>query len=597
METKQNSEKSAPKPASTKPVEAPRVTFETLTFSDGTVVPLDETDIVVLVGPNNAGKSAALRELETHIGPVSKQTVITAVSLRHSGTGKQLVEYLEQSNRKKGDANDKSYIGYRFSLRAKSVEGWFSSRLDVLRPLFCLRVATETRITDSNPAPAIPILDEQPSHPIQILYADESTEMRIGGYFQRAFDEDLIVFRAGGSQWPLLVGTRPEIKPGEQIYSATYNEKLRASTIPLQSQGDGMRSFASVILHMLTPNTPSILLLDEPEAFLHPPQARLLGEFIAKERPKRTQLFIATHSADVLQGLLNVASEKLRVLRIQREESINRVKELDKARTKAIGADPLMKFSNVMSGIFYQRVIIAESDADCLFYSAILDLADVHGTLQPDVLFIHAGGKHRMAALAEALRALDVNVDIVADMDIIKDDDVLGRIITALGGDWPAVKAQATPLRTAIEQHKPWLNSVEVAKGIADVVGKAPDKGEFPSSLRGEIDAIFRKASPWDAVKDAGEAAIPAGQPTQHHKSLQELCNKIGLWIVPVGELEGFCKSIGGHGPRWVQQVIERKNLGNDSELERAREFIRQLWNRKMSPKKAEGTSSPSGAC
>ena len=66
-----------------------------------------------------------------------------------------------------------------------------------------------------------------------------------------------------------------------------------------------MRSYASVILHLLAPITPSILLLDEPEAFLHPPQARLLGEIIAAERPSRAQLVVATHSPDVLHGLMN----------------------------------------------------------------------------------------------------------------------------------------------------------------------------------------------------------------------------------------------------------------------------------------------------
>jgi hypothetical protein len=74
--------------------------------------------------------------------------------------------------------------------------------------------------------------------------------------------------------------------------------------------------------------------------------------FIAKEKLEHAQLFIATHSADVLQGLLNSASQHLRVVRIQREGNVNRVKELDKAKTKAIGANPLMKFSNVLAGIF-----------------------------------------------------------------------------------------------------------------------------------------------------------------------------------------------------------------------------------------------------
>ena len=39
------------------------LTFEEITFSDGTLISLEPDDVVVLVGPNNAGKSAALREL------------------------------------------------------------------------------------------------------------------------------------------------------------------------------------------------------------------------------------------------------------------------------------------------------------------------------------------------------------------------------------------------------------------------------------------------------------------------------------------------------------------------------------------------------
>jgi hypothetical protein len=237
-----------------------------------------------------------------------------------------------------------------------------------------------------------------------------------------------------------------------------------------------------------------------------------------------------------------------------------------------------MKYSNVLSGIFHQRVIIGEADADCMFYSSVLDLPVVRGVQQPDVLFVQAGGKHRMAALAEALRALNVTVDVIADIDVLNDEAVLKRLVDALGGDWPQVQVQATPLKKAIEQHKPWLTSGEIAKAIADILAKAPGTGEFPRQSRQEIEALFRKASPWDAVKDAGQNAIPPGQPTKHFQELQRLCKACGLWIVPVGELEGFCKSVGGHGPRWAQEVISTRDLANDSELARAREFVREMW-------------------
>jgi hypothetical protein len=61
-----------------------------------------------------------------------------------------------------------------------------------------------------------------------------------------------------------------------------------------------------------------------------------------------------------------------------------------------------MRFSSVLSGVFHKRVMICEADADCMFYNAILDLPAVKGELEPDVLFIHAAGKHRMAILAAA---------------------------------------------------------------------------------------------------------------------------------------------------------------------------------------------------
>jgi len=340
-----------------------------------------------------------------------------------------------------------------------------------------------------------------------------------------------------------------------------------------------MRSFASVILHMLTPDTTSVLILDEPEAFLHPPQARLLGEFIARERPPHSQLFIATHSSDVLQGLLGVAAERLRIIRIQRTGSINRVKELDKQRTKEIGSDPLMKFSGVMSGIFHQRVIICESDADCTFYSAILDLPNVRREQQPDVLFVHANGKHRMAALAETLTALDVSVDVIADIDLLREEAVFEQLLAAVSGNWDEIVDDVRSVRAAIEEHKPWLNASEVSKGISEILTTAPTHGEFPRELKTKIDAIFRKASPWDAVKGAGQAAIPSGEATRRYQQLDANCKAVGLWIVPVGELEGFCKSEGGHGPHWVQRVLSR-DLAGDTELEAARDFVRNVWAR-----------------
>lgn len=558
----------------------PSVSFQSIKFSDGTTITLDPADIVVFVGPNNAGKSAALRELDQLFGTDAQGTVISSVKMKTKGTADDLHDYLGKHGREHGSPADKYFQGMQYNFPTRWPKLFWPNDLQHFRSLFCMRIATETRITGANPQSAIAVLDEAPSHPIHLMYSDDRIEKRMSGYFHQAFGKDLIVFHGGGNQWPLLTGERPEPAAGEDRVSGTYIEKIRASTVPLHLQGDGMRSFATVVLHLFAPTTPSILMLDEPEAFLHPPQARLLGEFIAKERKEGVQLFIASHSADILQGLLNTAPENLRVIRIQRNGSVNKVKELDKAKAKEISSDPLMKFSSVMSGIFHQRVIIGESDADCMFYNALLDLPEVHGAQQPDVLFIHAAGKHRMASLAEALRALDVIVDAIADIDILNDLMTFEKLVLSMGGDWTKISPHAKALKTAIEQHKPWLTSPEVKKAIETIISNAPASGEFSKSLKREIDAVFRKASPWDAIKEAGEAAIPSGQPTIHWDSLKSECQKFGLWIVPKGELEGFCKAVGGHGPKWVQKVLETYDLKASTELEDARKFITAIWGR-----------------
>ena len=352
----------------------PTVRFRTLTFSDGSVIKIALSDIVVFVGPNNAGKSVALQELEQWVRGKSRGHVIKSATLHHTGTPDDFETYLNRHTQitLQGGSTSIKGPGFSMGIGAQDVKSMWPSQISNFSRLFCTRVNTETRITESDPAPSFAVLTDTPSSPIHLLYQNDELEDTISAYFQKAFGKELIVFRLGGNEMPLLVGHRPTLTAGEDRLSRTYNERLLSSSLPLSEQGDGMRSFASVILRLLAPTTPSILLLDEPEAFLHPPQARLLGEIIARNKPSEAQLFVATHSPDVLQGLIAIAPENLHVLRMQREGNVNRVLELDKKLVKEVSRDPLMMQSSVMSGVFHERVIVCESDADCMFYSSIL---------------------------------------------------------------------------------------------------------------------------------------------------------------------------------------------------------------------------------
>ena len=78
----------------------PSITFESITFSDGQTIALEEDEIVVFVGPNNAGKSEGLRQLRNWITQSQPQTVIANTALRRGGTERDLEAYLEKHAQK-----------------------------------------------------------------------------------------------------------------------------------------------------------------------------------------------------------------------------------------------------------------------------------------------------------------------------------------------------------------------------------------------------------------------------------------------------------------------------------------------------------------
>ena len=55
---------------------------------------------------------------------------------------------------------------------------------------------------------------------------------------------------------------------------------------------------------------------------------------------------------------------------------------------------------------------------------------------------------------------------------------------------------------------------------------------------------------------------MPSGEPTSACNRLFLNCKEKGLHIVEVGELEGFARSVGSHGPKWANSVLEKDLLG-----------------------------------
>lgn len=157
-------------------------------------------------------------------------------------------------------------------------------------------------------------------------------------------------------------------------------------------------------------------LIDEPEAFLHPPQAKIMGQVVGETLSDQQQAFISTHSEEIIKGLLEVCPERVKIVRVTRQEDENQLSILDNNDFADVWNDPLLKYSNIMSSLFHKTVVLCESDSDCKMYSIIESYIKQQQGSYSETLFIHCGGKHRMAKISSALRALKINVKLIPDI-------------------------------------------------------------------------------------------------------------------------------------------------------------------------------------
>jgi AAA15 family ATPase/GTPase len=559
----------------------PKIWIDQIEFSDGSVITCNKNEIIVFVGPNNAGKSATLKEASNLLKSKNlKGKVIKTISFSKEGTISDLTTFIETISIKEFTTNEKPwYKGFEYRIYEGDFNSWWnnlSNGVGDLSKVFAKYLTTEERLKAANPANNIKLISEPAKHPINFLQKSDTLEKKFSDYFKQAFGLDLIVHRNAGSEVPLFVGIAPTIQPGQDRISESYQIELEKLDL-LHEQGDGMRSFVGVLLNAFVAYH-SILFIDEPEAFLHPPQARLLGKMLANDLPSDRQLLLATHNTDFLKGLLEANTSNLKVVRIQREGNINKVSVLNNSDINAIWNDSLLRHSNILDGLFHSQVVICESDSDNRFYSAILSsIHEGRGTLSPDTLFINCGGKHRISTVVKALKQLNVIIKVIADFDLLNDTNPLREIYQETGGNWNEIEGDWRIVKSAIESKRPELETKELKEEIDQIFLTTPDK-IFPKSKISPIQKALKKASAWSHAKEVGKSFIPSGDATKAFERLQSKLKEKGIFIVEVGELESFAKSVGNHGPKWVNDVLT-KDLINDPELSEARRFISEVTN------------------
>lgn len=548
-----------------------------ITFNNGQNVPIAKNDIIVFVGPNNVGKSQALRDIfQLSEFPLSN-IVINNVKFQKSDIEIQTV--LEKFAFKQ---KQRGYIQYKFLNQdfnyyddtMRSFKS--SSGLGHLRNLFMVYLDTSSRLSICNPATSIR-LDQAKTHPIH--YAAYLSDRRkwLSESFYEAFKQNLIPNLNFGSAVPLSMGKPVKLEgefEDEQARQEAYRNIL-AKYPQIQNQGDGMKSFTGILLYLML-DFYCTYLIDEPESFLHPPQARIMGQIIGETLNEDQQAFISTHSEDIIKGLISVCPERIKIIRITREGTTNSFSILDNEKFQDVWNDPLLKYSNIMSGIFHKSVVVCESDSDCKLYQIIDDFNAQAKGHHSETLFIHCVGKHRMANVVEALRSLNVNVKVVPDIDVLNESSTIKNIYEATGGHWSDLREDYGKFRSPFNG----AGSSLKRSIFKDFINTTLDSSNEVNLSKEEINRIkeeMKTATKWDVLKTSGESGIPAGEAKVAYNSMNIKLKTKGIFIVPVGELERFITEVNLHGPGWVNSVLEQFPDLNNPVYDRVKAFINEV--------------------
>lgn len=528
-----------------------RFAFDSLTFSDGSTISLPHDGAVLVVGANNVGKSQLLRDLIAlprfnEFGQHEPGKVLDAAELSLSGTREDLEAYLRERS--------VGHHGADSGLSPDALRQWNPDRRDVYREIgdqLLLGAWAESRLNLVGDVDTYNPDGQPPTLPLQKLFAAPSLEARLADITEAAFGERVTVSRVAGQQVSLRLGSSPV--PADIPPSKEYLDAMRA--LPrVAEQGDGVRSFVGLLMALITTQYP-VVLVDEPEAFLHPPQARLLGRYVSELAQGRTQVFLATHDANLLKGALDVPNASVTVVRITRSGTTNTPAILAADRVRTFWDDPILRHSNALEALFHRGAVITEADGDSRFYAAALDERD-SGRTTHGLLFTHAGGKSRTPVIAAALTAVRVPIAVVLDIDALADDRPLKDLVGQLGGDWAEFTTDLRTIRAAVANLGFSPRISEVREKVATVLADA--RGD--RITREEAEAIRKSVgldNGWKLLKAGGVHALPQGDASEcGHRVIRRLAT-LGVFIVPVGELERWEPSLGGqHGPAWVTSAL-----------------------------------------
>lgn len=557
--------------------------IENITLKNNQTIKLGK--ISILVGANNVGKSQTLRDIQQRMqsGLTSKFIILKEINFRKPDNFNDLFANLKVSdslhsignkrivginnNMTGQDSFEINYDHSKYQFEQQPNLDWVLGNLSKFK---VSHLDSSTRLNLINTTSSFNPDIEDPSNILQNLFINKENEDLLKIAFNEAFGMEVMLDYSGLKDFCLRVAKEfPEIpQDPREAYPITkeFNK--------IDTQGDGFRSFVGIVLSLLF-SKDRIILLDEPEAFLHPAQARYLGKWIADNSDKLSgQIIISTHNANFLSGLLQ-SDKKVDIYRLNRNEDDTTFKLIPPDATENLTKSPMLSSQRVLEAIFHKAVIVCEADADRIVYQTVSTL---HHNNQ-EILFVYSHNKQTLKDVASLLIATQIPVGVISDIDLLNDETDFKNLILAVTQNEASreLLAKRKEIADSVDNSSEQQALDKIRENIAEFLEQLTKNEHTYGGAKGAINRIRKETSKWIFPKKNGIEGFDLEIRSKVLEVISEL-NEKNIFIIPVGELEGWMDLGTSRKNNWILIALNQIFAKNTSA--KLIEFVGMILNK-----------------
>lgn len=320
----------------------------------------------------------------------------------------------------------------------------------------------------------------------------------------------------------------------EPLGNAMQNALTFGKLKPLHLEGEGLKHCAAIVLTMLLCQGRAILL-DNPEADLHPDVSRRLGAWIAESAaPLGCQVFVVTRDPAFLTGLFTGSSD-VSIWRLTRREAVTRFEPVPIEVGRALATFPLFSTQQALACLLRDGVVVTPECSDRIVFQTVAErLLRVH-----NLGYIQSQGGRNLTFVTKAMRRANLPTCVVAELDLFQNESTFSELVKALSNAPPPTPWLATRERL-VSHVEGWFDGKELAASAQEVETFLDQikKGQGPTAPP-PASSVASNQPKWDRLRRERLSILPLELRIWVEELLEDL-KRIGLFVSPKGRIESW---------------------------------------------------------